>query len=139
MATIRKFEDLDVWQKACHLAKRVWDLTQKGSFAKDYKLKDQINDACGSVMDNIAEGFERGGNNEFRYFLWISKGSSGEIRSQAHRARHRGHITEDEFTEIWTEANDIGKMLHGLLDSIRQSNYKGRKFKEHLNPERTEP
>ena len=68
MATIRRFEDLEAWKKARELAKEVWKLSNQGSFAKDYKLKDQINSACGSTMDNIAEGFGRAGRAEFVNF-----------------------------------------------------------------------
>jgi four helix bundle protein len=86
MATIRRFEDLNVWQKARDLSKVIYLKSIKGSFSKDFALKDQINAASGSVMDNIAEGFERDGRLEFIQFLSYSKGSAGEVRSQLYRA-----------------------------------------------------
>lgn len=86
MATILRFEDLEVWQKAREISKYVFLLTNKDNFSRDFSLKDQINRSCGSAMDNIAEGFERDGNKEFINFLTISKGSVGEIRSQTYRA-----------------------------------------------------
>ncbi len=81
MATIHRFEDLEIWQKGRTLCNAIYPLTLNGSFEKDFKLRDQINGSSGSVMDNIAEGFERDGKNEFRQFLSIAKGSCGEVRS----------------------------------------------------------
>jgi len=99
MATIRRYQDLEIWKRARALAKVVWDETQRGSFSKDYKLKDQINDATGSVMDNSAEGFGRGGSKEFKQFLSVSKGSCTEVGSQLHRALDREHLNEQRFTD----------------------------------------
>ena len=93
MATIKRFEDLEIWQKARVLCNTIYPLTITGSFERDFKLRDQINGSSGSVMDNIAEGFELDGKNEFRQFLSISKGSCGEVRSQLYRALDRNHIT----------------------------------------------
>lgn len=86
MATINRFEDLEIWQIARRLCKEVFNLTSKGPFTKDFKFRDQIRSSSGSVMDNIAEGFERSSRLEFVNFLSISKGSSGETRSQLYRA-----------------------------------------------------
>lgn len=86
MATIKSFEEIEAWQTARSLSKEIFGLTNFGSFSKDYGLRDQINRATGSIMDNIAEGFERGGSKEFIQFLAIAKGSAGEVRSQLHRA-----------------------------------------------------
>ena len=130
MATYKSFEDMEVWQRARVLANRIYALTQTGSFSKDYSLKDQINDSSGSVMDNIAEGFERGGNREFIMFLSYSKGSAGEVRSQLHRAFDRKHISEHEFTELREEALSIGKMLGGLMSYLQNSELRGSKFHE---------
>jgi four helix bundle protein len=86
MGTYKSSEDMEVWQRARVLANRTYALTQTGGFSRDYSLKDQIIDSSGSVMDNIAEGFERGGNRELIMFLSYSKGSAGEVRSQLYRA-----------------------------------------------------
>lgn len=75
MATIRRFEDLEVWQKVREISRFVFSLTCQEKFSKDYAFKDQINRASGSAMDNIAEGFERGGNKELINFLTYAKGS----------------------------------------------------------------
>lgn len=97
MAGFKTFEEIDAWKNARVLADRIFKLTLEGPFSKDYKLRDQINGASGSIMDNIAEGFERGGNREFIQFLSIAKGSAGEVRSQLYRASDRNYITEDQL------------------------------------------
>lgn len=98
--TIRKFEDLEIWREARTLSEIVFQLTQKGTFRNDFKLKNQIRGSSGSIMDNIAEGFERNGKGEFIQFLSIAKGSCGETRSQAYRAFDYKHITKEELSEI---------------------------------------
>src|SRR6476660_2583916 len=93
MATISRFEDLEIWQLARTQANELWQIYTVGVFAKDFELRNQINGSSGSVMDNIAEGFERSGNKEFSNFLLISKGSNGEVRSQLYRAYDRKYLT----------------------------------------------
>jgi len=128
MPYAKRFEDLLVWQKARALAKRIWELTKKGSFARDFALRDQINAASGSSMDNIAEGFERDGNKEFHQHLGIAKGSIGEVRSQLHRALDRQHIDEKEHEELVSECVSISRMLNRLMMRLRSSGFRGRKF-----------
>lgn len=117
MATIEKFEDLEVWKKARELCKKVFLLTQKEQFSKDFSLKDQRR-SLGSVMDNIAEaclparqGFERGGKKEFIQFLFISKFSLAETRSQLYRSLDYGYITNDEFDGTYKDCTDNAKMI----------------------------
>ena len=100
MATIRHFEDLATWQMARSLCSEIWEISNKGTFATDYGLKNQINRSSGSTMDNVAEGFGRGGNKEFINFLGISRGSNDEVRSQLYRAHDRKHISEKEFIDF---------------------------------------
>ncbi|MBX2893819.1 MAG: four helix bundle protein [Cyclobacteriaceae bacterium] len=128
MATIKSFEDLEVWQKARVLANDVWNQTLTNSFSKDFSLRDQINRSSGSVMDNIAEGFERGGNKEFIQFLSYSKGSCGEVRSQLYRAKDRNHITEGEFNTLTKQATEVGKQIGGFMNYLSLSEIKGSKF-----------
>jgi len=98
MSTIKRFEDLDVWQLARELAMDIFEAyTRSEEFSKDYKLKDQINGASGSIMDNIAEGFERSSRNEFINFLTFSKGSTGEVKSQLYRAFDRKYISAEKL------------------------------------------
>jgi len=106
MATIQRFEDLEVWKLARELAFDIYTTTLKGTFAKDNDLKWQIRKSSGSVMDNIAEGFERDGRKEFIQFLSISNGSVGESRSQLYRALDRKHLTN------WNLTNYLIKRLN---------------------------
>jgi len=94
---IKRFEDLEIWQETRELCKVVYEITMSGPFNADFRFRDQMRASAGSSMDNIAEGFERGGNKEFYQFLSISKGSTGEVRSQSYRAFDVKYISEDTF------------------------------------------
>lgn len=128
MGKINCFEDLVVWQKAREFVKLIHEVTTKGTFAKDYSLKDQINRSAGSIMDNIAEGFERGGNKEFIQFLAYSKGSSGESRSQLYRALDKSHIDQTEFDLLKSKSIEISKELSGFMHYLSTSELKGAEF-----------
>ncbi len=132
MATIKSFEDIEVWKKARQLSNDIYKLTLEGSFAKDFSLRDQINRSSGSVMDNIAEGFERGSKNEFVQFLSYSKGSAAETRSQLYRAFDRNHITEVVFHKLIEDTQEIGKMASGFMSYLNTSEIKGSKFKNRV-------
>ncbi|MFO7827772.1 MAG: four helix bundle protein [Bacteroidales bacterium] len=129
MAKIEKFEDLDVWQEARELCRIVYSLTNKEPFCKDFELVRQIRKSSGSIMDNIAEGYERDGNKEFVHFLSISKGSCGEVRSQSYRAHDQNYILNDEFQKLYDKTLTISRMLSGFMNYLRSSNIKGSKFK----------
>lgn len=129
MATILRFEDLEIWKKARILCNTIYPLTNTGNFKKDFKLRDQINGSSGSVMDNIAEGFERDGKNEFRQFLSISKGSCGEVRSQLYRALDRNHITKEQFDKLKIQSEDISKQINNFIKYLNSSEIKGTKYK----------
>jgi four helix bundle protein len=130
MATVNKFEDLIVWQKARKLAFKIYKLTLKKEFSRDYKLIDQWRGASGSIMDNIAEGFDRQGTNEFIHFLSISTGSSSEVKSQGYRALDNGYITEEEFNEVYSDAHEIYNMIYKLMDYLKKTDIRGNKFKK---------
>ncbi len=129
MASIKNFEEIIAWQKARELNKLIKELTSRKEFSTDYELKKQIVRSSGSIMDNIAEGFERQGNNEFIYFLYVAKGSCGELRSQAYRAIDYGYISKNEFDKLFEGCVEVSRILNGLIDSIRTSGLKGYKFK----------
>lgn len=129
MATIERFEDLEVWKEARELCKIVYSLTNKSPFSKDFDLVRQIRRSSGSIMDNIAEGYERDGKKEFIQYLSISKGSVGEVRSQSYRALDQKYISEEEFKELYNKASSISKMLSGFINYLKKSEFKGVKYK----------
>ncbi|WP_339814333.1 four helix bundle protein, partial [Zunongwangia profunda] len=94
MATIKQFEDLEIWQKAREICRIVYETKKNTNLKNDFKLYNQLNGSSGSIMDNIAEGFERNGNREFIQFLSIAKASCGETRSQLYRAFDRGYLND---------------------------------------------
>ncbi len=128
MATIERFEDLEVWQKARELCKLIYEYTLKVNFSKDFSLRDQIRKSSGSIMDNIAEGFDRGGKKEFIQFLYISKASSSETKSQLYRALDYNYITQDEFDVAYKKCTEIARMEAGLISYLQNTSLKGKKF-----------
>lgn len=128
MATAKRFEDLEIWQFARAQANELFSVYTQGSFSKDYELRNQISRSSGSVMDNIAEGFERSGNKEFINFLIIAKASNGEVRSQLYRAVDRNYLNSILFEELKLKCETISKMIVGLIKTIKQSEMKGYRY-----------
>ena len=128
MATFRKFEEIDAWRKARELVKAVYAITGKGTFSKDFGLRDQIPRASVSTMSNVAEGYERDGVKEFIQFLSIAKGSAGEVKSQLYVAVDQGYFTRAEFENLATLADETGNMIAGLMAYLKQSGIKGKKY-----------
>ena len=129
MATINRFEDLEIWQEARRLAKEIYILSEETKLKTDFKLKEQIKGSSGSVMDNIAEGFERDGNLEFRQFLSIAKGSSGESRSQIYRLYDYGIIDEEKFNELKDDYLTLSSKIKNFITYLNKQDFKGNKFK----------
>jgi len=129
MAKIEKFEDLEIWRLAREICRKIEFLIQNTNLKTNYSLKDQIDRSSGSIMDNIAEGFERNGNREFIQFLSIAKGSAGEVKSQSYTAFDKKLITEDQHFKlneiVELEKNKIGAMMNYL----NNCEIKGLKFK----------
>ena len=122
MAKAERFEDLIVWQEARLLRKEVYAASKSALFARDFEMRGQIRGAALSVMDNIAEGFERGSNKEFAQFLNISKGSAGEVRSALYAALDEGYLTDSEFDKLRERAISISRRCSKLISYLQNSN-----------------
>jgi four helix bundle protein len=129
MATIERFEDIEAWQKARELAKNIYDVTAGGKFSRDFGLRDQMRRAAVSILSNIAEGFERGGDKEFVQFIAVAKGSSAEARAQLYVALDQAYINQETFERLSDSTVQISRMLSGLMKYLRSSEYKGSKYK----------
>ncbi len=116
---VKSFEDLQVWQDARAFVKSIYELTSNDSFKKDYGLKDQIQRAAVSIMNNISEGFERDNNKEFMKFLGYSKGSAGEVRSMLYVALDLQYISKVEFDNSYEEAVNIIKQISNFKKYLR--------------------
>ena len=128
MATITQFEDLEIWQEARKLAKEVFILSKETFLKTDFRFKEQIKASSGSVMDNIAEGFERDGNLEFRQFLSIAKGSAGETRSQIYRLYDCEYISEEQFKDLKNKYENLSGKIKNFITYLNKKNFKGNKF-----------
>ncbi len=128
MGRIERFEDIEAWQKARALTKLVYHHSDDGSFSRDFPLRDQMRRAAVSVMSNIAEGFNRGGNREFVHFLSIAKGSAAEIQSQLYVALDAGHLDQDRFREAYELAAHVANLLGGFIRYLNATNQRGSKF-----------
>jgi four helix bundle protein len=129
MATFKKFEEIECWNRARELTRRIYKITSKPGFSRDFGLKDQIRRAAVSIMSNIAEGYDRSGTGEFVQFLATAKGSAAEVRCQLYVAADQNYIQESEFTELSSLAAETGNMVGGLMKYLRASGLKGTKFK----------
>ena len=128
MTTFRSFEDIGDWQKGRELVNRIYQITAAGKFAKDFGLKDQIRRASVSIISNIAEGFERGGDKEFGQFLSVAKGSVVEVKSQLYLASDQGYLSNTEFEELRTFVDNTSRLIGGLMSYLKRSKLKGSKY-----------
>ena len=128
MASIEKFEDIEAWQKARELTREIYRVTNRGAFAKDFGLRDQIRRASVSIMSNIAEGFGRGGNREFIQFLSMAKGSVSEVQAQLYVAVDAGYLTKDQFQQLNSLSQSTGNLIGGFIRYLTKSADKGVKF-----------
>jgi four helix bundle protein len=127
---IKHFEDLEVWKEASRLTREVYRITEDSRFSKDFGLTNQIQRATVSVMSNIAEGFERGGNQEFIQFLYVAKGSCGEVCSQLYVALDQGCVAQKQSDELIKCFKRLAVMISNLIDYLKRSGMKGEKFKK---------
>jgi four helix bundle protein len=128
MAKIKRFEDIDAWKKARELTKAIYEVTAQGKIATDFSLRDQLRRASVSIMANIAEGFEREGNKEFRQFLAMAKGSVGEVKALLYVALDAGLASSEQFHRIMPLADETSRLLAGFLRYLKTSDKKGSKF-----------
>jgi four helix bundle protein len=127
MAKIECFEDIEAWQTSRELVKTVYDLTRTAEFSRDFGLRDQIQRASVSVMSNIAEGFERGSNKEFVQFLYIAKGSVGEVRSQLYAALDIGYVNQPVFEAASEKARLLSRKIASFINYLNNSPLKNAK------------
>ena len=128
MATITKFENLEIWQAARKLNEEIFSILTVLEERRSFGLKDQLDRSAGSVMDNIAEGFERDGNREFIQFLAISKASLGEVRSQLYRILDRKFIDQEKFEYHHNKCLGLANQIGRFMTYLNNSNIKGKKF-----------
>lgn len=133
MATITRFEDLEIWQLARQLENKVYEETQKGRLDKDYKLRDQMNNATGSIMDNIAEGFGRSSRLEFIQFLSISNGSGNELQSQLYRCLDRKYFDQKKFEELYGLVDKLCRKIFAFMSYLNKSSVRGQKFANRIS------
>ena len=120
ITTIKNFEDLNAWQKARELAGYVYSLTRKEKFSRDFGLRNQIQEAAGSVMHNIAEGFESGYDPEFARFLKMARRSAGEVQSELYLALDVDYITQEELKRAYELAIDAKKLINGMISYLNK-------------------
>lgn len=125
MATIKSFEDIESWKKAREVCRLLGELINEGKFKNSFRLINQIEGSSGSIMDNIAEGFERGTRAEFIQFLGYSKGSCGELRSQLYRAFDRNFISEKEFEDLKILVLQISGLIQNFITYLQNSEVGG--------------
>jgi four helix bundle protein len=126
---VTRFEDLEIWQLARELYKLVFKFTSKEPFCHDFRFRDQIRASSGSVSDNLAEGFERGGNKEFIQFLSVAKGSCGETRNQSYRAFDSNYISQEVLDDLLIRTETISRKTANLIKILKtSSDHKGVKY-----------
>jgi len=129
MATITRFEDLEIWQLARELSKEIYALTFIEPIKSDFRLRDQMRGSSGSIMDNIAEGFERGSKLEFINSLSYSKGEVGELKSQLYRSLDNKYISQEIFDDLYSKADKLTKKITTFITYLNSTKIRGQKFK----------
>ncbi len=118
---IERFEELESWKKARELANLIYDVTEHERFKKDFRLCGQVRDASGSIMHNIAEGFDAGSDPEFIRFLKISRRSASEVQSQLYLALDRKYIAESQLKTAYEKATEVKKLINGLIAYLHKN------------------
>ncbi len=129
MARIERFEHIEAWKRGRELAKTIYTATPAGAFREDPALRDQLRRAAISVPSNIAEGFERGGDKEFRQFLAQAKGSTGEVKTHLYVALDVGYLSQAKFDELFRLAAEAGRLIGGFMRYLSRSTLRGSKYR----------
>ncbi|MBK6635942.1 MAG: four helix bundle protein [Chitinophagaceae bacterium] len=129
MATITRFEDLEIWQLARELSKEIYALTFIEPIKSDFRLRDQMRGSSGSIMDNIAEGFERGSKLEFINSLSYSKGEVGELKSQLYRSLDNKYISQEIFDDLYSKADKLTKKITTFITYLNSTKIRGQNLK----------
>lgn len=135
MATIKRFEDLEIWKLAFQQCKDFDALIDETTLAKNFELRNQMDASSGSVMDCIAEGFDRSGNSEFKNMLVIAKGSNAEFRSQLYRCLSRKHITQERFDLLSQKNILLGNKIMAFISYLLKTTYKGQRYIKEDTPQ----
>jgi four helix bundle protein len=133
---VKNFEDFEIWKEARALTREIYQLTSDSKFSKDFALRDQIRRAAVSIMSNIAEGFERGGNQEFIQFLYVAKASCGEVRSQLYVALDQSYVAPKDCDDASKSFRRLSIMISNLIDYLKRSGMKGSKYMSASRPTR---
>ena len=128
MAHFNSYQELEIYKLARDINIDIWNLIKNTTLGTDYKLRDQINGSSGSMMDNIAEGFGRGGNKEFINFLSYSRGSCFEAEAQLQRALDRNHITKEDYEMICRRTQNLSDQISKFINYLKSTDRKGSKF-----------
>lgn len=129
MGTINRFEDLEIWKLSRQLCHEIYSSIESTNLKNNFKLSNQTDGSSGSVMDNIAEGFERNGNKEFIQFLSIAKTSCGETRSQLYRVFDRSFISQEKFETLIEQTETLSKKICSFIKYLNTTDLKGTKYK----------
>ena len=133
MSGLWRFEDIEAWRRERELTRRIYQVTSQATFSRDFALRDQMRRAAVSILSNIAEGFERGGDKEFRHFLSMAKGSAGELKAQLYVALDTGFLSQEEFDELYALAAETGRLIGGFMRYVTAPDVKNSKSGSHSN------